>query len=193
MRLEVSLETIVGLFGISRQSYYQYRTRKRVRDLQEELVVQLVSRIRTIQPRLGGKKLFKIIGPELSGHGIKLGRDLFFDLLGRNGLLIRKRRRQIRTTFSAHGFRIYPNLIRDLEVYFTNQVWVTDITYLKTVSGFVYLHFITDAYSKKIMGYYVADNLETKGSLKALRMAIAESSCSVACDPSFGSWYSILQ
>lgn len=111
----------------------------------------------------------------LCQHHIKLGRDAMFDLLRQEGLLMRKRRRRAAiTTWSGHPYRKYPNLIKGLQVDAPNKIWVSDITYLKTKSGFVYISLITDVYSSKIVGYDLAANLEAVNSLNALRMAITE-------------------
>jgi len=105
-------------------------------------------------------------------HQIKVGRDSLFDLLARNGMLVRRKKRKVQTTFSAHWLRKYPNLIKGIEPTKPNQIWVADITYLETKVGFVYLSLITDAYSRKIVGYYIADNLLAVSSVEALKMAL---------------------
>jgi len=112
-------------------------------------------------------------------HQIKMGRDALFNLLGEHNLLIKKKRRPTITTYSRHWMRKFPNLIRDLQVETVNQVWVSDITYLRTKSGFVYLSLVTDAYSRRIMGYHAADNLESVHSVKALEMALTGAKKSV--------------
>ena len=106
-------------------------------------------------------------------HQIKMGRDALFDLLARNNLLVRRRKRKVATTMSQHWFRKYPNLIVGVVPIRPNQIWVSDITYWK-INGarHLYISLVTDAYSKKIVGYHVADNLEAVGCLQALQMAI---------------------
>jgi transposase InsO family protein len=106
-------------------------------------------------------------------HHIKMGRDALFDLLSAHGMLIRKRKRQIRTTQSSHWLRKYPNLIRELQPSAPNQLWVSDITYWKINNEHLYVSFITDAYSHKIVGYHVAETLATVETIQALRMALS--------------------
>lgn len=107
-------------------------------------------------------------------RGIKMGRDALFDLLAANNLLVRKRKRRMITTFSRHRFRKYPNLIKDMTILRPNQVWVADITYWLTDSGYLYISLITDAYSRRIMGFALADNLEAVNSQRALEMALKQ-------------------
>jgi putative transposase len=109
-------------------------------------------------------------------HQIKMGRDALFDLLAANRLLIKRKKRRITTTQSFHRFRKYANLIKHIQPASVNQVWVSDITYYRTTSGFVYISFITDAYSRKIVGYHVANTLEAIHTVKALMMAIKQAS-----------------
>jgi transposase InsO family protein len=125
--------------------------------------------------RIGGRKLHEMLMPDLLRQDIQIGRDIFFDLLRTNGFLIRRRRRKALTTFSAHWLHKYPNLIKDIIVDRPNLVWVSDITYIETDQGFMYLFLITDAYSRKIMGYYLSDNLRADGGIQALKIAINQS------------------
>src|SRR5690606_1070907 len=111
--------------------------------------------------------------PKLVEHGIKMGRDQLFNLLRFHGLLIRRRKRIVRTTDSNHIFKRYPNLIKDLVVSGPEQLWVSDITYIRTLQGFSYLSLITDAYSRKIVGYALHPTLKTTGCVKALEMALS--------------------
>jgi transposase InsO family protein len=106
-------------------------------------------------------------------QGIQMGRDALFNLLRETGWLLRRRRRKTITTWSKHPFRKYRNLIKAFAPTTPNQLWVSDITYLKTQQGFVYLSLITDAYSRKIVGYDLSDNLESVNALQALLMALA--------------------
>ena len=102
-----------------------------------------------------------------------MGRDALFDLLAANYLLVRRKKRKVATTNSYHRFKKYPNLIRDLVPQYPNQLWVSDITYWRTTNGFVYISFITDAYSKKIVGHHVAQTMEAVETIEALKMAIS--------------------
>jgi len=104
--------------------------------------------------------------------GIGMGRDRLFALLRKRGLLIRRRRQWVVTTDSRHGFRTFPNLVRHIEPSVVNQVWVSDITYIRTQEGFLYLSLVMDVYSRKVMGYWCSDSLAAEGCLKALNMAL---------------------
>lgn len=122
---------------------------------------------------IGTKKILFKMEPMLREHGIKMGRDQLFDLLRFHGLLIRRRKRGIITTDSFHWLKKYPNLVTYIEVYASEQIWVSDITYVKTVEGYSYLSLITDAYSRKIIGYCLHPSLESAGCIAALNMALS--------------------
>lgn len=141
--------------------------------MEQELVLDQVKKIRRIHPVIGGRKLYAILQPFLLEHQVKIGRDALFDLLAAHSLLVRKKKRRVYTTQSFHWLRKYPNCIKELVPCRTNEVWVSDITYYKTQNGFVYISFITDAYSRKIIGYHAAGTLEAAHTLSALKMAIA--------------------
>jgi putative transposase len=167
------LVRICGLLGITRQAYYQHSWFEQEMSIEQQLIVEQVRQLRKGNSMLGGRKLYCMLQPFLLEHQIKIGRDALFDTLADHHLLVRRRRRKAITTNSRHWLRKYPNLIRDLIPLRPNQVWVSDITYLRTTRGFVYISFITDAYSRKIVGYQVAENLEAIHSIKALKMALA--------------------
>ncbi len=140
----------------------------------EELVVELVLAQRRKLPRLGGKKLYRILKAELTKMGVKIGRDKFFEILSHNNLLVARKRNYARTTNSMHRFRVYKNLIIGRK---TDRAWeiiVSDITYLRLSTGFCYLSLITDVGTRKIVGYDLSDNLGIEGSLRALKMAMKE-------------------
>jgi transposase InsO family protein len=130
----------------------------------------MVMGIRKSMPRIGARKLYYLLSNEL--QLLKIGRDKFFDILRANHLLIQPKRSYHVTTNSHHRFRKHQNLILDLEINRPEQVWVSDITYIGKREKPCYLSLVTDAYSKQIMGYYVADNLNTESSLMALKMAV---------------------
>lgn len=124
-------------------------------------------------PRIGTRKLYHMLTETLQKHEIKIGRDKLFDLLEEYGMLIRRRKRKkVSTTDSNHPFRRYPNLIRELEVIRPNQLWVSDITYIRLIDEFCYLSLVTDAYSRKIVGYCLYPTLQKEGPLAALQMAL---------------------
>lgn len=138
------------------------------------IVLTLVKELRSTMPMLGTRKLLFLLLPELKKHGIKLGRDQLFELLRFHGLLMRRRRRSVKTTNSHHWLKKYPNLTVDLLPTAAGQLWVSDITYIRTRQGFSYLSLITDAYSRKIMGYALHQTLEATGCMEALSMAISQ-------------------
>ena len=131
----------------------------------------MVARERKQLPRVGARKLHELIKDDLSQSGISFGRDKLFALLKRKGLLVKPRKRYTQTTMSRHWLRKWPNLIKDMKAKRRDEIWVSDITYLKTQEGNCYLNMITDAYSRKIVGYAVADNMETESMIEALKMA----------------------
>lgn len=160
------------LFGLSRQSYYKNKTSRIKRNADLTIVRDMVMRIRCKMPRIGTRKLYYLIKDELNVLHIKIGRDVLFNFLRAEHLLIKPKRSYVKTTNSKHWMKKYPNLIKDVEVNKPEQLWVSDITYIKTEQGHNYLSLITDAYSKKIMGYELLDNLSTEGPLKALESAL---------------------
>jgi len=156
-------------FGVSRQAYYQALKRKLEREAQDQLVAVLVQGVRQRHPRIGGRKLHhKLLAP-MASLGIYRGRDAFFDILRHHDLLVKPKRNGHRTTYS--GFLRYPNLVQDLEITHPNQVWVSDITYITTEEGFVYLALITDLYSRFIVGYDISSSLAVEGAQRALKRA----------------------
>ena len=131
-----------------------------------------VRSIRSSQPRIGTRKLHCMLGSVLKKNGIKIGRDKLFGLMKEHGLLVKPRRRKKITTDSNHTYRKYPNLIREYVPRGPEQIWASDITYVSTAQGFVYVSLVTDQYSKKIVGHHVHPTLESKGPLAALKMAM---------------------
>jgi putative transposase len=109
---------------------------------------------------------------EFKKHHLKVGRDTLFKILRDHNMLTLRKKYSARTTNSYHRFHKYKNIIKELEVNKPNQVWVSDITYIRTVKGFCYLALITDMYSRKIVGYDLSDSLELKGCVRALNKAI---------------------
>ncbi len=139
---------------------------------QAELVIQLIGTKRKNKPRTGTRKLHIELRDEFREHGIKAGRDKLFDIMREHRLLIKKRKTKVRTTQSYHWLRKYPNLIRGFEPLKANELWVSDITYIKTDAGFVYLYLITDAYSRKILGWNLSYTLHASNAVKALKDAV---------------------
>lgn len=166
------IEKLSKLFGKTRHAYYDHLWRTKSDLLKDDLILQLVHEIRELLPRVGTRKLYYMINEKLSEHKLDAGRDYLFDLLARYRLLIRNRRRKAITTDSHHWMRKYSNLILQLEIFRPDQLWVSDITYIRMINGFVYLSLITDAYSHKIVGYNLRKDLTAEGCLKALQMAL---------------------
>ena len=142
--------------------------------LMEAIMFEHVQEIRRRQPKIGGKKLYHKIKPIMLEMQFKFGRDRFFDFLRRHGLLIRRRKKYVKTTNSRHHFRKYSNLIKGMEISTAHQVYVSDITYIHTLEGFQYLALVTDYYSRKIVGYDLSSSLSIDGSIRALKMALRQ-------------------
>lgn len=140
--------------------------------MKQKAVKRLVDRERKLLPRLGTRKIYHLIKEDLKEQGLKCGRDKLFGLMQYYGLQIRPRRRYTQTTMSKHWLRKWPNIIKGKTPEQPDQVWVSDITYIKTEEGNCYLNMITDGYSRKIMGYAVDDTMETQSMIRALKMAI---------------------
>ena len=169
----IGLAKLCGWFGITRQAYYQNNWEGISTTIEEDLVIQQVRSIRKNHRRMGARKLYELMQPFMLEHNIKMGRDALFTLLSANHLLVRKRKRRIQTTNSYHWLTKYSNLIRNFAPTAPNQLWVSDITYWKLKEDHVYISFITDAYSHKIVGYQVAETLEAIESIHALQMALS--------------------
>jgi transposase InsO family protein len=168
-----SIQTLCSLLGYSRQAFYKFVKHAEKEALQHDLILQEVLRIRKTLKRLGTRKLLFKMEEFMREHHIEIGRDAMFDLLATHKLLIRKRKRRVPvTTFSDHWMRKYPNLIVDFIPTAPNQLWVSDITYITLKDDFAYLSLITDAYSRKIVGFYLSETLSADGCIKALQMAL---------------------
>ena len=165
---------LTELLGYSKQSYYKRIKLEEQKDITDSLVLSLVKEKRKLWKKGSGRNLHASLQEKFKQHNIKLGRDKFFELLRENGLLVKKKQRRTRTTFSYHHFHKYPNLIKNLTVERVNQVIVTDITYLylRDSYSFAYLFLVTDLFSRKILGFKVSSNLSSKSAVEALVMAV---------------------
>ena len=168
----MNLSRICRLFGVTRQAYYQHFWQGEQIEVSHELIIKEVLSIRKRHKAMGTRKLYEMLQPFLLENQIKIGRDALFDLLTSQGLLIRKRKRKITTTMSYHRFHKWPNLVKEFIPISANELYVSDITYWKIETGYVYISLITDAYSHKIVGYHLADTLEAVESKRALEMAL---------------------
>ena len=168
------MSAVCRYVGITRQNYYARRRVRQRRQIDGDLVEALVVRERQQQPRLGTRKLYRRLQAELAAGGVKMGRDrLFAELKQRELLVPRKPAAWPRTTQVYKPLPVFSNRIKGLEVQRPNQVWVSDLTYLRSLQGYAFLSLITDRKSRKIVGYHVGDNLEAMGCLAALQMALA--------------------
>ncbi len=170
-----SIRYFCALFGKSRQAWYEQCSSSQKQQLSNTIILKLVEEIRAELPRSGVPQLYQKLQQPLADHGIKMGRDGLYNLLGNHGYLLRYRRRKPYTTDSNHPYKKYPNLIKEALLTHPGQLWVSDITYLRLTQGFCYLSIITDAYSRKIVGYKLHPTLHSEGAVDALIMAASKS------------------
>ena len=167
----MSLSHSCRLFGISRQAIYQSEQRIQERTKELSQIKPLVQNIRMEMPRIGTRKLYYLLKQDLDVLNIKIGRDGLFDYLRAENLLIKPKRNYTRTTNSKHWLRKYPNLLKDLKPIRPEQVFVSDITYIKSRERTHYLSLVTDAFSRKIMGYKLSEDMSSENVVQALKMA----------------------
>lgn len=160
------------MFGFSRQSIYQSKQRTAHRVTELEPVFDMVRYWRQFMPRVGTRKLYQLIKPQLIEQGIKLGRDGLFSLLKSNNLLVKPKKNYTKTTNSSHWFRKHPNLLKERAVKHVEEFVVSDITYVKSFEGTHYLSLVTDAFSRKIMGFELSHEMKTSDVVKALDMTM---------------------
>lgn len=151
---------------------YQSEFRQQIRQKELSLIKPIVQEIRIQMPRLGTRKLYYLLKSKFDKTGIKIGRDAFFDYLRSENMLIKPRKNYTTTTNSKHWLRKYPNLMKDVKLERPEQVFVSDITYIKTKQRTHYLSLVTDAYSRKIMGYKLSDDMSAENVVQALMMAV---------------------
>jgi putative transposase len=161
--------------GYSPQGFYKSVKSDISAGINEELILDLVHKVRQQMPRLGVRKLLKCLKEDFNRLEKSVGRDKLFDILRKHELLIRRRKRWVKTTNSYHRFRIYKNKLKGKLLSSPNQAYVSDITYIRTGNSFSYLFLITDAYSRKIVGWSLSLSLGIEGGLEALKMAIKQS------------------
>jgi putative transposase len=176
---EQSLEQLCVLFGKTRQAYYHKMSYNYQESAEDSIVIDLIQEYRQDMGRIGGRKLWMLINQRLPEH-FSIGRDRLFTILDREHLKVHRKRRSTRTTYSSKWMHRYPNLVKDLVQTASNQVWVSDITYIDTkYEGFAYLHLVTDAYSKKILGWCLSPSLHADFTVVALQMAIRNANCNL--------------
>jgi putative transposase len=169
---QFTIDSICDAFSLKRDAYYKFHKRFTAKKKVEQIVVGLVRKSRKILPREGTRKMIKSLHQDFQEQHLKIGRDRLFRILRENELLVRRKKYSSRTTNSYHRFYKYNNIIKDLKINRPNQVWASDITYIRTINGFCYLALITDMYSRKIVGFDLSDSLELKGCVRALNKAI---------------------
>ena len=169
--IKASISELCLYFELTRDAYYKYVKRCKRHHAVAMKVVSLVKQERKDQPRVGVRKLQEALHPVFKLEGLKVGRDKLFGILREHEMLIRRKRATCKTTNSYHRFHKYKNLVKHMDVTAPNQVWVSDITYIRTINGFCYLALITDMYSRKIVGYDISDTLELTGCLGAFNRA----------------------
>ncbi len=157
--------------GMSRQNYYARRRERQRQSFDAALIVRLVERERHCHPRIGARKLFVMLEGELAENNVRVGRDRLFAVLRENGLLVERKPSRPKTTCSRHSLPVFRNLVADMVVTAPNQVWVSDLTYIRTEEGFMYAALITDKFSRKIVGSFIDDSLESEGCIQALKQA----------------------
>ncbi len=171
----MSVSGVCRKLGMSRQNYYARRRQRERRQVDGQLVADLVQRERQWQPRLGTRKLHHLLKSELEQAGVRIGRDRLFEELRKRDLLLAPQPAQFpHTTQSYHNLPVLRNLVKEMTVEYPNQVWVSDLTYLRTREGYLYLALITDKYSRKIVGSHLGDNLEAVGCVRALDNALKD-------------------
>lgn len=163
------MDEACGLFGYSRQAYYQGFKRGYETSVEIDMILDVVRQIRKSHPKIGVRKLKVMLE---RSYGIEVGRDSLFDIMRNAGLLVRRRLRHRRTTFSGHGLRTYPNLVKELVPTRPDEIWVTDITYLYVDGRSMYIFLVTDVYSRMVVGWKVADNMRAENAAAALKTAL---------------------
>jgi transposase InsO family protein len=168
--MSISMKKVCNFFNRRRQAFYK-RLKYETSDLvDEQTILEAVKMIRRSQPRVGTRKLLL----HLKEQGFNIGRDRLYDLLRRNRLLVKRKKRGPHTTYSKHWMKKYANLIWGTERTASNQVFVSDITYLRLPDKFAYLSLVTDAFSRKIVGWDLSLSLSAQGAAKALKMALKD-------------------
>lgn len=160
------------MFDISRQAYNKQNNKFKRDFIESNLIVVRVKELRQNHPKMGARKLYYLVKPDIEKLGINIGRDKFFKILSMNNLLIKNHRKSIRTTYSFHWLKKYKNLIKNKMAKRKNEIWVSDLTYWNIGERFLYINFITDVYSKKIVGYSVSETMEVNEIISSLEMAL---------------------
>ena len=162
------------MFGISRQAIYKRVDRSEKRSEELQRIKSLVLQKRMLMPRLGTRKLYYLLTELLSEQQLKIGRDALFTLLRAENMLVKPKKNYTKTTNSKHWLRKHPNLLTDCKIERPDQVYVSDITYIKSKERTHYLSLITDAFSRKIVGHHLSDDMSAENVVKALKVALKD-------------------
>lgn len=166
------MKRMCTLLGVSRDAYYKRLRRKERCCGRREVVLDLVKGVRINEPRTGTRKLLHRITPKLKSACMAVGRDQLFKLLREESLLVKRKRRYQKTTYSRHHYVVAPNRVKGMQITAPNQIWVSDITYIRLKKGFAYLFLVTDAYSRRVLGWHLSRELGHYSALLALDMAL---------------------
>jgi len=162
------------LFGVSRQGFYQAQRRADLKEVKLQEAKQMVLALRMKMPRLGTRKLYYLLKEDFQRQDIKIGRDGLFSLLSREKMLIKPKKNYTKTTYSKHWLKKYPNLYSNRKANRNEEFFVSDITFIKSRERTHYLSLVTDAFSRKIMGYHTSDDMSAESVVKALKMALKQ-------------------
>lgn len=170
----MSLTCFCHWIGITKQAYYQAEQRAQKKSAELKQVLELIMHYRYLMPSIGTRKLYYLIQPKLAEKGLKYGRDQLFKILKENNLLIRPKRKYIKTTDSKHWMKKHPNLLKEHKPIQANEVLVSDITYVESVEGVHYLSLVTDAYTRQIKGYKLSKDMKAENVVQAFEMAMSK-------------------
>ncbi|PHR71888.1 MAG: hypothetical protein COA67_05725 [Lutibacter sp.] len=188
-----SISSVCKCFNLKRDAFYKYNRRVNQRHVFEQQIIDVVKKRRKSLPREGVRKLMKSLNSDFEKQQLNVGRDTLFKILREHKMLTLRKKYSARTTNSYHRFYKYNNIIKDLEITRPNQVWASDITYIRTLKGFCYLALITDMYSRKIVGYDLSDSLELNGCVRAFNKAVYQTKNIKGLISSFGQRNTVLQ
>ena len=162
------------VLGVCRDAFYKRQRRIVPYETNRDAVLELVREVRADEPRTGTRKLHHRILPALVAKGLGVGRDALFTLLRAENMLVQRKKRFERTTYSNHQYVVAPNRLKEMTVTAPNQALVSDITYIRLRKGFAYLFLVTDAYSRRIVGYHLSRDLGHHFALLALKRAVQQ-------------------
>lgn len=163
----LSTSSICKVIGLSRATFY--RTKDKEDPLDDD--VELRDEIQEIALEMSFYG-YRMITNELHRRGFKVNHKRVLRLMRQDNLLCLRKRKFVVTTDSEHGLAVYPNLTVDLVVDDINQLWVSDITYIRLRKEFIYLAVVLDAFSRRCIGWSLGRRLDDGLALSALDMAL---------------------